>query len=230
MASRNSPRSAALVRFGLLAAAGATVLVGAATFFMHGKAPGAQPQLAVGQHDLTIADLINQTGAPDKSDVTGSLPPPKPPKAAKPEIGPRSGLPIPRFVSLKPDKVNVRVGPTRDQSVAFIYQKAGLPVEVTAEFENWRRIRDSEGAEGWVMQSMLSGKRTALVAPWSKDKPLPLYAGADSGRAPIALVESGVMASIKSCSSDWCRIQGGGFDGWIEQNKLWGAYPGEDVE
>jgi len=230
MASRNSPRSGALVRFALFAAAGATVLVGAASIYLHAKSLGGAPQIAAGQRDVTIADLINQTAGLDKADVTGSLPPPKPVKAAKPEIGPRSGLPIPRFVSLKPDKVNVRVGPTRDQSVAFIYQKAGLPVEVTAEFENWRRIRDSEGAEGWVMQSMLSGKRTALIAPWSKDKPLPLYAGADSVKPPVALLESGVMASIKSCSAEWCRIQGSGFDGWIEQNKLWGAYPGEDVE
>ena len=76
-----------------------------------------------------------------------------------------SGLPVPRFVSLKSDKVNVRAGPTKDHDVAWVYNRAGLPVEVTAEFENWRRIRDWEGAEGWVYHSLLSGRRTALVAP-----------------------------------------------------------------
>src|SRR5262245_51786650 len=81
-----------------------------------------------------------------------------------------SGLPIPRFVSLKSDKVNVRAGPTKDHDVAWVYNRAALPVEVTAEFENWRRIRDWEGAEGWVYHSLLSGKRTALVAPQAKKK------------------------------------------------------------
>src|ERR1041384_1682003 len=85
------------------------------------------------------------------------------------ENGTASGLPIPRFVSLKSDKVNVRAGPTKDHDVAWVYNRAALPVEVTAEFENWRRIRDWEGAEGWGYHSLLSGKRTALVAP-SKSK------------------------------------------------------------
>jgi len=79
-----------------------------------------------------------------------------------------SGLPIPRFVSLKSDKVNVRAGPTKDHDVAWVYNRAALPVEVTAEFENWRRIRDWEGAEGWVYHSLLSGRRTGLVSPPAK--------------------------------------------------------------
>src|SRR5262245_3374626 len=81
-----------------------------------------------------------------------------------------SGLPIPRFVSLKTDKVNVRGGPTKDHDVTWVYNRAGLPVEITAEFENWRRIRDWEGAEGWVYHSLLSGRRTATVAPKGKSK------------------------------------------------------------
>ena len=82
--------------------------------------------------------------------------------------GPKSGLPVPRFVSLKPDRVNVRGGPTRDHEVTFVYTRAGLPVEITAESDNWRRIRDWEGSEGWVYHSLLSGRRTAVVTP--KDK------------------------------------------------------------
>src|SRR5262245_64119218 len=83
-------------------------------------------------------------------------------------IGPKSGLPMPRFVSLKPDRVNVRGGPTRDNEVMFVYTRAGLPVEITAESDNWRRIRDWEGSEGWVYHSLLSGRRTAGVK--RKDK------------------------------------------------------------
>src|SRR5262244_1528268 len=90
-----------------------------------------------------------------------------------------SGLPIPRYVSLKSDHVNVRAGPTKDNDVAWIYTRSGLPVEVTAEFENWRRVRDSEGSEGWVYHSLLSGKRTAVVTTKSKDELAQLHDRAD---------------------------------------------------
>src|SRR5258708_21975031 len=87
---------------------------------------------------------------------------------AEEPTGTASGLPVPRFVSLKSDRVNVRGGPTKDHDVTWVYTRSGLPVEVTAEFENWRRIRDWEGAEGWVYHSLLSGRRTAIVAPKAK--------------------------------------------------------------
>ena len=90
-----------------------------------------------------------------------------------------SGLPVPRFVSLKSDRVNVRSGPNKDQDVRWVYTRAGMPVEITAEFENWRRIRDWEGAEGWVYHSLLSGKRTAVVVPTLKDDLVPLYESTD---------------------------------------------------
>src|SRR6187401_2096362 len=88
--------------------------------------------------------------------------------AAGDAAGSASGLPVPRYVSLKSDRVNVRAGPTKDHAVAWVFTRPGLPVEVTAEFENWRRIRDSEGAEGWVYHSLLSGKRTAVVTGRAK--------------------------------------------------------------
>ena len=92
---------------------------------------------------------------------------------------------MPRFVSLKPDRVNVRGGPTRDHEVTFVYT-AGLPVEITARSDNWRRIRGWEGSEGWVYHSLLSGRRTAVVMPKDKNKLVPLYDRGDSnggGRA-----------------------------------------------
>ncbi len=144
--------------------------------------------------------------------------------------GPVSGLPVPRFVSLKPDKVNVRGGPNRDHDVTWQYTRSGLPVEITAESDNWRRIRDSDGAEGWVYHSMLSGRRTAVVTAKDKDEPVPLHAKADPQAAVTARLQSVVLAAVKACTGSWCRIVGSGFDGWIVQDRLWGVYPNEKVE
>jgi SH3-like domain-containing protein len=143
-----------------------------------------------------------------------------------------SHLAIPRFVSLKSDKVNVRSGPTKDHDVTWIYTRAGLPVEITAEYENWRRIRDWEGAEGWVYHSLLSGRRTGLVQPSAKanDEYIPIYASADAKSAVTARLQKGVLSKVKRCSGTWCRITGEGFDGWVEQERLWGVYPNEKVE
>lgn len=139
-----------------------------------------------------------------------------------------SGLPVPRFVSLKSDAVNVRRGPSREHDVVWRYVRAGLPVEVTQEFENWRRIRDFEGAEGWVFHSLLSGTRTALVAPWDKSKtPMKLHAEAADAARVTAMVEPGVQAQVKECTSSWCLLEGKTFGGWIEQSSLWGVYPDE---
>ena len=115
-----------------------------------------------------------------------------------PDIPPRtrlttSGLPVPRYVSLKSDHVNVRAGPTKDNDVAWVYTRSGLPVEITAEFENWRRVRDSEGAEGWVYHSLLSGRRTAVVTMKNKDDLAPLYDRAD------------ITRSRRGCRPAWSR-------------------------
>jgi SH3-like domain-containing protein len=141
-----------------------------------------------------------------------------------------SGLPIPRFVSLKSDRVNARSGPNKDQEVRWVYTHVGMPVEVTAEFENWRRIRDWEGAEGWVYHSLLSGKRMAMVVPKTKDELVPLYESADIESAVSARLQSGVLGAIKSCNGIWCQFSGKGFEGYIRQERLWGAYPNEKVE
>ncbi len=141
-----------------------------------------------------------------------------------------SGLPVPRFVSLKADRVNVRGGPDKNHDVAFIYTRVGWPVEITAEFENWRRIRDSDGSEGWVYHSLLSGKRTAAVQLKSKTDLAPLYAQPDARSTVTARLQSGVLGTIKRCTGTWCRLAGDGFDGWIEQDKLWGVYPDEKIE
>ena len=145
-------------------------------------------------------------------------------------IGKASGLPIPRYVSLKSDHVNLRVGPSKAHKTAWVYQRAGLPVEITAEAETWYRIRDSEGVEGWVLHSLLSGRRTGLIAPWKKGEMLKLFAKADQSSETLALVQPSVIANIRSCDGAWCRIKGDSFDGYIEQGNLWGVYPQEKVE
>jgi SH3-like domain-containing protein len=150
--------------------------------------------------------------------------------AASPQIGPVTGLSLPRFVSLKSDRVNLHEGPSKDHRTTWIFQRAGLPVEITAEFDIWRRIRDSEGSEGWVLHSLLSGRRTAIVAPWKKHDEFSLRASATADAAVRATLQSGVIGALKSCNGTWCRLAGEGFDGWIEQDNLWGAYPGEKIE
>jgi SH3-like domain-containing protein len=146
--------------------------------------------------------------------------------------GSASGLVVPRFVSLKFDRVNVRRGPKVDNDVAWVYTRTGLPVEVTAESENWRRIRDWEGAEGWVLHSLLSGRRTALVRSKVKsaDELVPIYNKPDIHSDLAARLQAGVLGTVKRCTGTWCRIAGDGFDGWIEQERLWGVYPDETVD
>lgn len=144
------------------------------------------------------------------------------------DVGP-SGLPVPRFVSLKAEKVNVRRGPSSEHPVAWVFQRKGLPVEIVAEFENWRRVRDSEGEEGWILQSMLAGKRTAVVAPWRGEQLTQLHADQAKESQIQAELAAGAMSEVANCDGKWCRILVGGYDGFVEQDMLWGVYPGEIV-
>jgi SH3-like domain-containing protein len=145
-------------------------------------------------------------------------------------VGSATRLPVPRFVSLKSDRVNLREGPSKDHRTTWIFQRAGLPVEITAEFETWRRIRDSEGTEGWVLHSLLSGRRTALAAPWMKSGLLPVRRKPEEDAAITAQLQPGVLATVRNCDAGWCRIAGDNFDGWIRQDRLWGVYPTEKID
>src|SRR5690349_15070935 len=128
------------------------------------------------------------------------------PALAKDSTPTTSGLPVPRYVSLKSDHVNVRAGPTKDNDVAWVYTRAGLPVEITAEYEIWRRVRDSEGAEGWVYHSLLSGRRTAVVTMKHKDDLASLYESADTSSGVTARLQAGVIAQVKKCVASWCHV------------------------
>lgn len=142
-----------------------------------------------------------------------------------------SGLPLPRFVSLKSKKVNLRVGPGTAYAVSWMYLKSGLPVEIIQEYDNWRRIRDAEGTEGWVNHSLLSGERTAIAAPWMRGKGEAIFVNMRRDPQPsgtvIAKVEPGVVLKVGECNGEWCRADADGTDGWVAQTEVWGAYPGE---
>lgn len=146
-------------------------------------------------------------------------------------LGP-SGLPLPRFVSLKSGRVNARIGPSFSYPVEWLYLKAGLPVEILQEFDTWRKVRDSDGSEGWINQTLLSGRRTGIIAPWQKgkDAQLPLLADPEKEASSVAVVEPGVIGEIKSCNGTWCEMDFSGRTGWISQNMVWGAYPGELIK
>lgn len=142
-----------------------------------------------------------------------------------------SGLPLPRFVSLKSGRVNSRIGPGVNYPVDWMYLKAGLPMEIVQEYDNWRRVRDADGSEGWINQSLLSGRRTAIAAPWQKDKDarIDLLAEPSAGGRKVALIEPGVVGTISMCNGQWCEMTFAGHKGWISQDMLWGAYPGETI-
>ncbi|HVL71189.1 MAG TPA: SH3 domain-containing protein [Beijerinckiaceae bacterium] len=159
-----------------------------------------------------------------------------PAAAAAQEAGPVTQLPLPRYVSLKTDRVNLREGPSKDHRTRWVFQRAGLPVEVVGEFETWRRIRDAEGTEGWVLHSLLSGRRTAMVMPWARDKdPVPLRERADDDADVVARLQPGVIVGVRRCTGAWCRVnvampRARDLDGFMRQDRLWGVYPNERVE
>ena len=143
-----------------------------------------------------------------------------------------SGLPLPRFVSLKAQKVNLRVGPGLDYAISWRYMRSGIPMEIIQEYDNWRRVRDADGAEGWINQSLLSGRRTAIAAPWQKGKDvrIDLFADPEANARRLAVVEPGAIGTIRRCDGRWCEMTFDGHTGWISQSQVWGAYPGELVK
>ena len=144
-----------------------------------------------------------------------------------------TGLPVPRFVTLRADEVNLRTGPGEQYPIEWIYVRAGLPVEIIAEFGNWRRIRDFEGIEGWVFHSLLSGQRNVMV---QGEDILPLQEEPTDTARTVALVQPGVLGGLDHCppadarDGDWCFVDLEGRRGWLPRDSLYGVYPFEEVE
>jgi len=139
-----------------------------------------------------------------------------------------SGLPIPRFVALRSDKVFLRSGPGLRYPKVWIYQRRNMPMEVVSEFDTWRKVRDWEGSEGWVHQSLLVGSRHVIVT----DDTITLYSAADENARKIALVSANVIGKVEDCpaSMNWCQLRFGDFEGWAPRQGFWGLYENEQVE
>ena len=133
--------------------------------------------------------------------------------------GPETGLPLPRYVSLKTSEGRARRGPSRDHRVDWHFTRRDMPLRVTAEFEHWRRVEDAEGQGGWMHHSLLSGVRTALVMTDLS----PMRARAYDSAAEVALLERGVIARILECQPEWCRLRVEGHRGWVQRSALWGV-------
>jgi SH3-like domain-containing protein len=138
-----------------------------------------------------------------------------------------TGLPVPRFVSVKSDKAFIRTGPGLRYPISWVFEKEDLPVEIIQEFDTWRKIRGPEGEEGWVHQTLISGQRTVLV---TGDAPVTLYRDPDIEARAVAKAEVGVIARLLRCGASMCELQKDNYRGWTPRNSLWGIYEGEQIK
>ena len=132
----------------------------------------------------------------------------------------------PRFASLRVDPVNLRTGPGERYPIEWVYQRKGLPVEITAEFDVWRKVRDSDGTEGWVHQRMLTAVRNVVI----KGALRTLRSEPNPNAAAVARAEPGVIARLLECRDAWCRIETQGLKGWLQRSEIWGVLPNETVQ
>ena len=138
-----------------------------------------------------------------------------------------NNLPVPRFVTLRADEVYLRTGPGERYPIEWVYKRKGLPLEVVAEFDIWRKVRDWQGTEGWVHERMITGNRNVVVTGGLRT----LHSGPDDASAAVARAEPGVVAHLLECGSgDWCRIEAQGIKGWLKRDEMWGVFPNEKVE
>lgn len=151
------------------------------------------------------------------------------PAAGQRAMSGESGLAVPRFVSVKADRAHVRYGPGTGYPIKWTFTRRGVPVEILQEFDNWRRIRDWEGQEGWIFHALLASRRTGFVSPWKKAQGARLRSEPDRRSATIAILSSRVLVNIEGCDGRWCAVETRSIEGYVRQSRLWGAYPGEVV-
>jgi len=133
---------------------------------------------------------------------------------------------LPRFASLRSDDVNLRVGPGENYPIEWVYKRKDMPVEIIEQFQNWRKIQDWQGANGWVLDRMITGKRAVIVAGATR----PLYRRPDPASQIAARAEPGVIARLVECQGPWCRIETGGYSGWVQRSEVWGVLPDETLQ
>ncbi|MXO90360.1 SH3 domain-containing protein [Pontixanthobacter aquaemixtae] len=127
---------------------------------------------------------------------------------------------VPYWATINTEELNMRVGPSREYRIDWVYKRKGLPIKVVRVVDGWRLIEDSEGTTGWVSQGLLSAKRGALVIGEGlaamREKP------ADNSKLKWN-AEPGVVGVLGTCSAGWCEFDVGGREGWVAQDRLWGA-------
>ncbi|HLQ17820.1 MAG TPA: SH3 domain-containing protein [Tabrizicola sp.] len=173
---------------------------------------------------LAAQDTASEPPAPESEIPATTDKPPE--KQCQPDVGCVTNLPLPRFVSLKGSEGNARRGPGLTHRIDWVFTRAGMPLKITAEFENWRRVEDHEGAGGWVHYSLLSGSRSALVTLDMAE----LHEAPDDGSTVVAQAELGVIGRILECNPAWCRVSLDGTRGWIRKGAIWGVKDDEIVE
>jgi SH3-like domain-containing protein len=151
----------------------------------------------------------------------------KPPeKQCQPDVGCVTNLPLPRYVSLKGNEGNARRGPGLTHRIDWVFTRAGMPLKITAEFENWRRVEDHEGAGGWVHFSLLSGVRSVLVTLDMAE----FRAEPSDESTVVAQAELGVIGRLQACTIDWCRVALDGQRGWVRKTAIWGVKADEQID
>jgi SH3-like domain-containing protein len=130
----------------------------------------------------------------------------------------------PYFASLKNATTNMREGPSDNNRIKWVYHRKGLPVEVIASYEVWRRVRDMDGEVGWIHNALLSRERTVVVHGKSD---APVRGGADLKTAVVAQAKPGAIGRVRHCGVFVCQVRFDGAEGWMDRNRLWGINDGE---
>ena len=155
-------------------------------------------------------------------------PAPAPPPEPEPAVGSVTGLPLPRFAPLRSDEVNMRAGPGTRFPIEWTYQRRDLPVEIVREFDQWRRIRDQDGTEGWVHHSNLGlGRRTFTV----RGEMHTMRRRPEEDAGAVARLQPGVIGRIRACAqgSAWCEVQVGEYRGWLKRAEMFGVTADEVI-
>jgi SH3-like domain-containing protein len=147
-------------------------------------------------------------------------------KPRDPNKGSETNLPLPRYVTLKGAEGNARRGPGLTHRIDWVFTRPGMPLRITAEYEHWRRVEDSEGMGGWVHYTLLSGVRSVLVTQDLAE----FRANPDPNAEVVFQAELGVIGRLLACNTDWCRISTDGEKGWVQKTALWGVDPDEILQ
>ena len=177
------------------------------------------PALLIAQ--ATALPALSQEVAPAKAPAVAPAVEP----TNKDAVKYRSGLPVPRFASLRAGKAYMRAGPGKEYPVTWMFVRSGTPLEVVAEWNVWRKVRDADGTEGWMDRAMLSTDRTLQITKQTRE----LRARPDLSSPIVLRAEPGVVMRVTMCADRWCRVEGEGRSGYILREQGFGVYPSENI-